>query len=744
MPDNPPLSVKVGLTLLLVMCNVYIFALVGIVQNWTVRSRLRYLMLTFHFHPLTYEPALAHRCDRCGKFMSGEMMFTCRGCNMDFCVACFRKEHEHIRETGVENMLKTNGSDSFMVSDHGPKVRETEAKSLEGDELSTFYFAKRALSVAAGRIWLIVLALLFVALRSGVVLWQPRVQGDIVQEAVYGGREAFKHHIMLYAVLFAIQAVTTSVQGYLFRRLAGVLAFDLRQLLFIRTIENDMVFFDTNNVGDLSTRLSSDVSTVLMPVSSTLSSVLSSATMLFGGLAMMLATSWRLSMITFSVVGPIIVVYRTYARWARKLSMAQYGARGLANQVCVETLTSIRTVRSFAAEPEQVRRYEAAIGESLNNQLKDARFGTISSFLSGVLDSGASVLVLFFGGMGIMQGYMSLSDLVAFNMYVNWLNSSYNSMVANFNSFTRSAGAMYRVTQLLDSDPDIEGATSRGGRHIVLDEDIVVTDVRFAYQKRAESPVLRGLSLRIPAGAVVALVGRSGCGKTTLLSLLQRMYDVQSGSICIGNNDIRNVDLPSYRKQIAVVGQDVQLFNTSLRQNCLYGLDEETLDEEYFQECLEISQITQFLDELPQGLETSLGPQGVRLSGGQRARVAICRALLRRPRLLCLDESTSQLDSISERLVQHAIDDLLARKPFPCTVIMVAHRLSTLANCSKIFVMDQGVIREAGTHAELLAIPDGLFARLAEHQNLQAGNTFDADAGPADAIDKLFDDIASP
>eukprot|EP00953_Heterococcus_sp_UTEX-ZZ885_P026059 14118-Heterococcus_DN1.PRE.1 len=364
-------------------------------------------------------------------------------------------------------------------------------------------------------------------------------------------------------------------------------------------------------------------------------------------------------------------------------------------------------------------RYNQATSVALKKGIKDAVAGAGAYTINNYLDLSASVLILFYGGHLVMEHdeRLTAGKLISYQLYWNLINSSYQQLVNIVTSFTRAAGAAQRVFSLLDQVADIDIDAGTPLQHTGKPVSIAFDKVRFSYQMRPDWEVLRGINLTVKAGATLAIVGKSGSGKSTMLSLLLRFYDPQQGRILIDGQPLTDIQLRSFHDQAAIVAQDTQLFGCSVYENITYGLDEDSYTYDDVISVAKKACAHEFITAFPEGYMTRVGERGARLSGGQKQRVAIARALLRKPKLLLLDEATSALDAESEASVQKALDQLMQQGVGGTTIVLVAHRLSTVVGADSIAVMHDGQIVEVGTHRELLKVSLTLFTL---HTNVSA------------------------
>tara|TARA_B110001452_G_scaffold192693_1_gene162693 strand:+ start:200 stop:1837 length:1638 start_codon:yes stop_codon:yes gene_type:complete len=501
----------------------------------------------------------------------------------------------------------------------------------------------------------------------------------------------------------------------------------VRRQLFRCIITQDIAFFDGMRTGDLTQRLAGDVRAMVSPIQFVLSSTISNMIHLVGGVAMCFVISWRLSMVAYTTVLPIMHITETYAKWSGDINrqIFQHFSDGAA--VANEAVTNVRTVRAVSSEEAEIGKYDATMMEALRKGVRDATIGALTTSFNNYLDLGAGVLLLWYGGSIAMSPHgsdvLTVGSLIKYQLYWNMINSSYQSLNNVLNQFTRAAGAAERVLSLIDMAPDIDPTGGAPVAQAVRRWDLKFEGVEFTYQMRPQLQVLQGVSFSVDEGTVCALVGKSGGGKSTMIHLLLRYYDPTAGRITLGGFDYTELHLRSLHERIGVVSQETQLFNTTIAENIAYGAPEHTREE--LLAAATAAQAHQFITEFEDGYETRVGERGQRLSGGQKQRIAIARCLLRKPRMLLLDEATSALDAESEALVQKALDALIWAGEH--TVVLVAHRLSTVVNAHKIVVIDHGKVVEEGRHEALLQ-QSGVYANLVAHQLQKQREQLETDA----------------
>ncbi len=554
------------------------------------------------------------------------------------------------------------------------------------------------------------LAVATLALAGGSVGTLVAPQGikllmDAVQEP--DGRAILDRTVVGLMGVFVLVGIFGFLRAWLFTLAGERVVANLRKQLYANVVRQEVGFFDAQRTGELINRLSADTGLLQNSVTVNISMALRFVLQAIGSLAVLFYTSWKLATLMLGVVPFVAIGAVVFARMVRSLSKKTQDALAGANSVAEETLGNIRTVRSFAREEQEVGRYAARVDESF--QLGRTLALTYGAFQGamGFAAYASIALVLWYGGGLVMDGGMSVGDLTAFMLYTLFLAFALGGLSGLFGDFNRALGASERVFELLDRTP---GVVNGGGRRLDRVEGRVTLEhVDFAYPTRLDAPVLRGVDVEMEPGRVLALVGASGGGKSTVASLLARLYDPTAGRILLDGVDLRDLDTRWLREQIGTVAQEPVLFATTIEENIRYGRPDASMDE--VEAAAKAANADVFVRAFPEGYQTLVGERGVRLSGGQKQRIAIARALLKDPRILVLDEATSALDSESEHLVQEALERLMHGR----TVLVIAHRLSTVRDADRVVVIDGGGVAEVGTHDELVA-RDGVYRRLVERQ----------------------------
>lgn len=566
---------------------------------------------------------------------------------------------------------------------------------------------RRILHLAWPERWTLAFGTFFLLLGSVMGLAAPKLIGGLVDGMVEGGgTAAIDRAVVVLVGVFVVMGVATALRAYLFTVAGERVVADLRTALYRSVIHQEVGFFDGERTGDLTNRLSADTTVLQNAVTVNISMALRFTVTILGTVIILVWMNWKLTLAMLSIVPVVAVGAALFGRMLRKLSKQVQDALATSTSVAEETIAGIRTVRAFAQEGLEDARYTEAVDESFRLARKRAVLyagftGLITFFGFGVIAA-----VLWLGGRMVVGGEISFGDLVSFLLYTFTMAMSLSGLAALYADFAKAIGASERVFELLDREPEVAGGARTLAR---VAGEVSLEGVGFRYPTRPDVPVLTELNLVLRPGEVVALVGPSGGGKSTVAQLLSRFYDPDQGALVLDGVPFTDLDPDWLRRQVGVVSQEPLLFATSVRDNIRYARPEASAEE--VEAAARAANAHDFISEFPEGYETLVGERGVRLSGGQKQRVAIARAVLKDPRVLVLDEATSALDAESEHLVQEALDRLMEGR----TTLVIAHRLSTVRDANRVVVLDGGRVVEEGSHEELLAL-DGLYKKLVERQ----------------------------
>ncbi|MDG1158825.1 MAG: ABC transporter ATP-binding protein [Flavobacteriales bacterium] len=519
---------------------------------------------------------------------------------------------------------------------------------------------------------------------------------------------------LLIFIVLLVQAVMSFGRVYMFADITEKIMLKLRKDTYTRLVRMPMQYFNEQRVGDLNSRISSDITSIQDVFTTTLVELFRQFIIIIGGILALLYFSPTLTFIMLGTLPVMIVVAVVFGRFIRKLSKKTQDKVAESNVIVQETFTGIINVKSFANEAFEILRYVGSITQIKQYAMKGAIWrGAFSSFII-VFIFGAITLIIWQGSELAEEGVLNPDQFFAFLLMTGLVAGSIGGLASQFGTLQKGIGAIENVMDILELEPEVievnEAASARIAQEERLSGAIQFEKLSFEYASRKDITVLRNVSFNIEAGKQVALVGSSGSGKSTLASLVLRLYDPSEGAILMDGKDAREYDLTYLRSHMAYVPQEVILFGGTIRENIAYG--DPNADESAILLAAKQANAMEFIDQFPDGLDTVVGERGIQLSGGQRQRIAIARAVLKNPRILILDEATSALDSESERLVQDALDKLMQGR----TSLVIAHRLSTIRKADNIIVLEQGEVKEMGTHDELMQVESGVYRHLSELQ----------------------------
>lgn len=561
--------------------------------------------------------------------------------------------------------------------------------------------------------WQLIVGIIAVAVASLLSLALPLLARELFNDAFSADGDPFaaanlNTTLFILIGVFVLQAGFNFVRTYLMGVVGEGVVADVRRALFDHLLGLSTRFFEERKVGEITSRLTSDITTMQAAVSQALAQFVAQLITLLGGVVVLFWLNAQLTLVILAVVPLIVVGAAFFGRYLRAISTQFQDSIAHANASAEQALSAIRVVKSFTAEGVESARYGDEIRQSF--VLARRRVMARALFIPSIglaLFSGISV-VLWYGGRQVLLGALAPGDLVAFLILTISVAASVGTFTGLYSQLQEAMGASKRIFELFDTVSDLPEPASPAPLGPVRGE-VVFEDVSFSYGDRGDTPVLHGINLQAEPGRVVALVGPSGAGKSTLVMLIPRFFDPVAGRVLLDGRDLRSVDLHELRSQIGVVFQETLLFSGTIRENIRYG--DPSASNEQVVRAAAAANALEFIEAFPDKYDTVVGERGVKLSGGQRQRIAIARALLRNPRILILDEATSSLDSESEALVQAALDRLMRGR----TTFVIAHRLSTVVDADQILVLEHGNIVQHGTHQELLTA-GGLYRQLYDRQ----------------------------
>ena len=548
--------------------------------------------------------------------------------------------------------------------------------------------------------------LFFLLLSTTASLIFPALMGNLVDSASDKLVNNINQIAIALLVLFALQAIFSYFRIVLFVNVTEKTLAVIRQETYAHLIKLPMNFFSKRRVGELNSRIASDISLLQETFTTDIAEFLRQVLIIIGGIAFLSLTSVKLTLFMLAIIPAVMLAAVFFGRYIKRFSKQVQGKLAESNTIIEETLQGISNVKAFTNEFFEIGRYTKKTNEVMQIAKKGGRYrGAFASFIIFCL-FGSIVAVIWYGVLMINSNELSIGELFTFILYSVFIGASVGGMADIYAKLQKAIGATEHLMDILEEEKEEIHSTFSAD---AVNGHIKFHNLSFAYPSRPDLQVLNNLNFAVQQGHNIALVGPSGAGKTTLASILFGFYKIEDGQISIDGKNIEEYDLHFLRKQIAIVPQDIILFGGSIKENIAYGkLD---ASEQEIEEAAKKANALNFINDFPEKMETLVGERGIQLSGGQRQRIAIARALLKNPSILILDEATSALDSESEKLVQEAMDVLMKGR----TSIVIAHRLSTIKNADCILVLENGQIIEQGTHQELQK-NEGLYKQLSDMQ----------------------------
>lgn len=515
---------------------------------------------------------------------------------------------------------------------------------------------------------------------------------------------------LILLVLLTAQSIFSYFRIILFVNVTEKTLAYLRTYTYNHIIKLPLTFFDKKRVGELNSRISSDISLLQETLTTTIADLIRQLIIIIGGITLLAITSAKLTLFMLSILPAVVFVTFIFGRFIRRYSKKSQKKVAESNTIVEETLQGIRSVKAYTNEFFEIKRYKNKTDEIARIGMKGGKYrGALVSFIILGL-FGTLTAIIWKGSILLAQGEMNSGELVSFIFYSVFIAGSMGGFANVIAQIQKFLGATEDLFDIYNTEQEQVNEVQKSDFKNVLNGNILFENLTFSYPSREDDEVLKNINFSIDADQIVALVGASGAGKSTITSLILRMHEPTAGKILFDKTESKDISISELRNQIALVPQDIFLFGGTIKENIAYGKPDASDDE--IKDAAEKANALEFINRFPDAFETIVGERGTQLSGGQRQRIAIARAVLNDPRILILDEATSALDSESEKLVQDALEKLMIGR----TSIVIAHRLSTIRKADQIFVIDKGMIVERGTHEELIKLEDGIYKKQSELQ----------------------------
>jgi ABC-type multidrug transport system fused ATPase/permease subunit len=562
--------------------------------------------------------------------------------------------------------------------------------------------------------WTFGFGMMFLLLSNLTTMSFPLLIGEMTKVIEGKSKYLINEVTIFFFAILIVQAILSFFRIYTFAQVSEKSMRDVRQTLYAKIITMPIFHFEKRRVGELMSRITSDITQLQDVLSITLAEFFRQIFTLIGGIALITYLSWKLTLFMLATFPLLVVAAIVFGKFIRKISKKSQDELAETNIIVEETFQSIQAVKSFTNEAYEVNRYTQSLNKVIEAALKAATMrGGFVSFVIFALFGGI-VGVVWYGAQLVAQGDMILADLLTFIFYTAFIGGSVGGLGDIYAQLQKTIGASDRILEILE-DPSEVHLENQMEDEMIDFGTIELKNIHFSYPSRPSVEILKGISIRIEPGQKVAIVGTSGTGKSTLAQLMMRFYEPNSGEIALNGRNINTYSVNAWRNMLALVPQEVLLFGGSIRENIAYGRPGATQEE--IEHAAEQAYAREFIESFTEKWDTLVGERGVKLSGGQRQRIAIARAILKNPKFLLLDEATSALDSESEKWVQSALEELMKNR----TSLIIAHRLSTIRSADQIIVMESGKIVEAGTHEELLAKKQRVYRKMVALQTEHLG-----------------------